>query len=195
MPRNLTTWGRLLRFPSGGGRATDLYHPWELNALGWFEPANLGSNGKLVLQMVLKQASRFADVSGTWRIHPRIQVKFQVLTSASMKLIAFWDKAPCSLAEVRRRFRDAYCFHHQGVLPPSPWWWRNSTLKRRFTWTRLHSATSSRLSTSHAFLIRTVEGDSFTPRPSLPSARRGQTAGLNAAMWRGHKHETSVVSP
>jgi hypothetical protein len=28
---------------------------------------------------------------------------------------AFWDIAPCSLLGVERRFRGAYCFHHQGV--------------------------------------------------------------------------------
>jgi hypothetical protein len=28
-----------------------------------------------------------------------------------MKMTAFWDNAPCSLVEVDRRFRDAYCLH------------------------------------------------------------------------------------
>jgi hypothetical protein len=27
---------------------------------------------------------------------------------------AFWDVTPCSLAGVDRRFRGAYCLHHQG---------------------------------------------------------------------------------
>jgi hypothetical protein len=36
--------------------------------------------------------------------HPR----FQVLTVASMKIIAFWDVASSSLVEVDRRFRGAY---------------------------------------------------------------------------------------
>jgi hypothetical protein len=31
-----------------------------------------------------------------------------------MKIRAFWDVAPCSLAEVDRRFRGAYCLHRQG---------------------------------------------------------------------------------
>jgi hypothetical protein len=31
-----------------------------------------------------------------------------------MKVTAFWDTAPRSLVEVYRRFRDAYCLHHQG---------------------------------------------------------------------------------
>jgi hypothetical protein len=38
-------------------------------------------------------------------------MRFQVLTAASMKMAVFWVVAPCSLVEVYRRFRDAYCFH------------------------------------------------------------------------------------
>jgi hypothetical protein len=33
-----------------------------------------------------------------------------------MKMTAFWDIAPCSLVEVDRHFRGAYCLHHQGDL-------------------------------------------------------------------------------
>jgi hypothetical protein len=29
-------------------------------------------------------------------------------------MTAFWNIAPCSVVEVGRRFRGAYCFHHQG---------------------------------------------------------------------------------
>jgi hypothetical protein len=29
----------------------------------------------------------------------------------------FWDVAPCSLTEVYRLFRGAYCLHHQGDRP------------------------------------------------------------------------------
>jgi hypothetical protein len=32
-------------------------------------------------------------------------------------MTAFWDIAPCSLVEVDRRFRSAYCLHHQGERP------------------------------------------------------------------------------
>jgi hypothetical protein len=35
------------------------------------------------------------------------------LTAASMQMIAFCDVASCSLVEVDRRFRGAYCPHHQ----------------------------------------------------------------------------------
>jgi hypothetical protein len=30
----------------------------------------------------------------------------------------FWDVAPCSLVEIDRRFRGAYCLHHQGDVGP-----------------------------------------------------------------------------
>jgi hypothetical protein len=41
-------------------------------------------------------------------------VRFQVLTAVSMMFrIVFWDVLPCKMI-VDRRFRGAYCFHHQG---------------------------------------------------------------------------------
>jgi hypothetical protein len=40
-------------------------------------------------------------------------VRFQVFVAASMKVTFFWDIAPCSLVEVDRRFRGAYCLHKQ----------------------------------------------------------------------------------
>jgi hypothetical protein len=30
-----------------------------------------------------------------------------------MKMTVFWDVALCSLVEIDRRFRGAYCLHHQ----------------------------------------------------------------------------------
>jgi hypothetical protein len=42
------------------------------------------------------------------------QLRFQVLMAASMKMTVFWDVAPCTLVEVYRRFRSAYCLHNQG---------------------------------------------------------------------------------
>jgi hypothetical protein len=33
--------------------------------------------------------------------------------AASIKGTAFWDMSLCSHGEENRRFRDAYCFHHQ----------------------------------------------------------------------------------
>jgi hypothetical protein len=41
-------------------------------------------------------------------------VRFQALTAANVKMTAFWDIEPRSLVEVTRRFRGAYCVHHQG---------------------------------------------------------------------------------
>jgi hypothetical protein len=31
-----------------------------------------------------------------------------------MKMGVFWDVVPCSLVEIDRLFRGAYCLHHQG---------------------------------------------------------------------------------
>jgi hypothetical protein len=42
----------------------------------------------------------------------RYTVRYQVLTSASMKFTVFWDMPPCSHVEVGRRFRGEYCLHH-----------------------------------------------------------------------------------
>jgi len=40
-------------------------------------------------------------------------LRLQVLTAANIKIMAFWDIAPCSLVLLGRRFRDAYCLHQQ----------------------------------------------------------------------------------
>jgi hypothetical protein len=40
-------------------------------------------------------------------------VRFQILAEANMKMTAFWNIALCSLVKVDRRFRAAYCLHHQ----------------------------------------------------------------------------------
>jgi hypothetical protein len=43
-------------------------------------------------------------------------VRFQVLTAASMMFrVVFWDVLPCKMI-VDRRFKGAYCLHHQGSL-------------------------------------------------------------------------------
>jgi hypothetical protein len=39
------------------------------------------------------------------------------LTAVSMKMIAFWDIALCSLAEVEQRSRSAYCLHQGNSAP------------------------------------------------------------------------------
>jgi hypothetical protein len=52
-----------------------------------------------------------------------------------MKIIAFWDIAPCSLVEIDRRFRGVYCLHQGDGL-----WRQYASLKRRSTSVRLHGA-------------------------------------------------------
>jgi hypothetical protein len=41
-------------------------------------------------------------------------VRPHILTTANMEVLAFWDIAPCSLAEAHRRFRGPNCLHPQG---------------------------------------------------------------------------------
>jgi hypothetical protein len=66
-------------------------------------------------------------------------VIYQVLTAASTKMTAFWDTAACGLVEVDRRFRSAYCLHHQsGYGDSRPY----ASLKCRSTSPRLHGAIS-----------------------------------------------------
>jgi hypothetical protein len=36
---------------------------------------------------------------------------------SSQKMTVFWDVAPCSLVEIERRFRGAYCLLHQAHHP------------------------------------------------------------------------------
>jgi hypothetical protein len=45
------------------------------------------------------------------------EVRVQVLKAASMNMKAFWDTsiAPCSLVEVDRHFRGAYCLHRRSI--------------------------------------------------------------------------------
>jgi hypothetical protein len=42
------------------------------------------------------------------------QMRFQVLTAASMKMAVFWYVARCGMVEVYKRFKDDYCRHYQG---------------------------------------------------------------------------------
>jgi hypothetical protein len=51
-----------------------------------------------------------------WRLcrKKKLLVRLQVLTASIMKMTVFWDVAPCCLVKVYRRFRGAYCLHHQG---------------------------------------------------------------------------------
>jgi hypothetical protein len=74
----------------------------------------------------------------------RTLVRLQILVTASMKLTVFCDVAPCSLVEVRRRFRGR-----------SPWWWRQQVpLNRRCTSIRLHGETFQKTSHLQCYLVR-----------------------------------------
>jgi hypothetical protein len=44
-----------------------------------------------------------------------VWVRFQILTAASMNMVAFWVVATCGLVDVCRRFRGACCLHHHHV--------------------------------------------------------------------------------
>jgi hypothetical protein len=66
-------------------------------------------------------------------------VRLQVLTAASIKIRVFWNVMPCSLIGVDRRFRGAYCLHHQGNG-----WRQYAPLKCWSTPMRLHRATSQK---------------------------------------------------
>jgi hypothetical protein len=63
-----------------------------------------------------------------------------------MKMTAFWDIAPCSLVEVDRRSRDAYCLHHEGDISSiiALTMETVSTYKSLLTSTRLHGALSQK---------------------------------------------------
>jgi hypothetical protein len=70
-------------------------------------------------------------------------VRLQVLTTASMKVTAFWGIAPCSLVEVDRSFRGAYCLHHhRPVVGASMHLWNVGLLQRCYT-ALYHSLTPS----------------------------------------------------
>jgi hypothetical protein len=40
--------------------------------------------------------------------------RFEVITAVSLKMVVSWDLSLYSLVNVDRRFRGAYCLHHQG---------------------------------------------------------------------------------
>jgi hypothetical protein len=59
----------------------------------------------------------------------------------TIKFRVFLDVALCSHTEVYRRFRGAYCLHHQG---DGWWWWQYAPLKHLSTSTWLHGAISQK---------------------------------------------------
>jgi hypothetical protein len=44
-------------------------------------------------------------------------LKSEVFRMTSMEMTVFWDVEPCGGVDIDRRFREAYCLHHQGDYP------------------------------------------------------------------------------
>jgi hypothetical protein len=59
-----------------------------------------------------------STVQTSWALGTDSAVKISFLFKGSdislLKMTVFWDVAPCSVVEIDRRFRGAYCLHHQG---------------------------------------------------------------------------------
>jgi hypothetical protein len=78
------------------------YKSWRYSLRNFLHPPVNSSNlGQILFSALISQTLS-------------MYVGFQVLTAASMKMTIFWNAAPCSLAEVYRRFRGASFLHHQG---------------------------------------------------------------------------------
>jgi hypothetical protein len=68
--------------------------------------------------------------------HEPTMSDLEVLTAASMKTTAFCNTAPWNLVEIYRRFRGAYCLHHQGHRlndGGSTRFWNVTLLQRDYT--------------------------------------------------------------
>jgi hypothetical protein len=81
---------------------------------------------------------RLAKINCTFRVHSTDSISLPVCVLCeetvkiwTVKMAVFWDIAPCSLVEVDRRFRCAYCLHHQGD-------------DRRSTYTTIHDTISQK---------------------------------------------------
>jgi hypothetical protein len=60
----------------------------------------------------IRACARFSD---QWRVatnHPESICSTTRERTTGMQMISFWDIAPCSLVELNRHFRGAYCLHH-----------------------------------------------------------------------------------
>jgi hypothetical protein len=66
--------------------------------------------------------------------------------ATDLKMTLFWDVAPCSLVDIRRRFTGFYCLHHQG----------KAYLKLRALSVRLHDTTSQKMAIFIYFQV--IEG-------------------------------------
>jgi hypothetical protein len=73
-------------------------------------PEPVGSPDTVSVMSMLILTSHYAKVP---QMVCYIQVTFQVLLVAIVKVAVVWDVAPCSLVAVSRRFGDACCLLHQ----------------------------------------------------------------------------------
>jgi hypothetical protein len=85
------------------------------------------------------------EIKMTMKCYFAICIVFNDAVSSSdyigTKMTAFWNTAPCSLVQVDRRFRGAYCLHHRSV---STW---NLSACRRL----LHGASSQKAAMSPSY--------------------------------------------
>jgi hypothetical protein len=77
------------------------------------------TGGWVGLRAGLDTEARGKILCPCWGSKPSRPVRSQTLyrlsyPSSCMKMAVFWNAAPCSLAEMYRRFRGAYCLHYQG---------------------------------------------------------------------------------
>jgi hypothetical protein len=74
---------------------------------------NLVSGEESVLFRTRASKIKTSDTIVVLPVTNIFSVRFQVLTAASMQFRDFCDVLPCSQIDVDRRFRGAWCLHHQ----------------------------------------------------------------------------------
>jgi hypothetical protein len=118
-------------------------------------------------------------------------VRVQVLTEDSMKMTAFLDIAPCSLGEIHRRFRGAYCLNHQGYYGG-----RSTLLERRSTSARLYAYVPERC--HHQIFIDIAPATQVSVSCYL-GLQFGHSCGDRAVtllrQWKGQGRIKGIVGP
>jgi hypothetical protein len=85
-----------------------------------------------------------------------------------VKMIALWDIVPCSLIEVHRYFRGAYCLQHKGPL------------KRRSASTKLHGVISQKV----IFILEALTTWNCTNFDIVSSFKELSSKKLNCIAWK-----------
>jgi hypothetical protein len=96
-----------------------------------------------------------------------------------LKMIVFWDAAPCSLVETGRQFINAYCLQHQGHPPTALTTESVSTseMSVNFYQTTLRSITEdSNFFTSHRKKL--ISHQLYIPLILAPSVGESASVGL-----------------